>query len=915
MEKLTAQAKIKKMVFNNAGSIATARWADPDYIANKYFYKDGDVWIGRNPHNFEQGIGYKDERHMIVCAGNRSGKGRSFIVNNLALWEGSTITYDPKGELPIITAPRRGDGDQYCEGMGQDVFVLDPLGHSGIDEKYLGYFDPLSALDPEDKDGELATWAKRIANSLIEIPDSGESSEWAKRAVRLIALIIMHVMTSDRFKRKQKNLMTVLKLILEGDTELHEIIQKQHPDIDIGNPLKILLENMEENKACRGWIASDARNLLQQMEEVPKYFESVRGEASDRLDWFKSAGIEYSLTGKVTGEDRPKLNAFDPARLKTDPKGVSVYIVMPVEDLKTYGPWVQTVFTGIFAAVRRHKGKPATGHQILTFLDEFSSLGYQEYIASSLDNIAGEGMKLAIIMQNFGKLKKLYGDEMESFFTNAGLELYFGKVGQTALEYIKKELGETEVVKLARSKNFSKATGTANSTAIGEAKSEGGSASESETHSFGESEGKSWNWSKNVNYSDSKNWGKSNGESMGRNYGPHVFHLFPNSKSFGTNLNRNSGGSHTQGKGRTKGGGGNKSTTETHGTNKTTGSSWNTGTSYTETNTNTETETIGGGVAESFHKKPLLEPHEFNAFFNPVDWSDKDHPAYPGFALVRIQGEHPFFVRRSNYDQDPYFEKLFSADPVHGYLPLNEVPLLGYQYTEDHIFAIKFPEMMVKEKTYSASPLLRPLQNFKEDNELFSFTNADKANVRVRAPFSGRVMTVANDDQQKETGEIMTVKADRPINEQEKTDFKRGIFENCIKHIKRIMNAKNRKEQTQNEITELDQKMKLTTEQINRFEGQTETALYKHLEKGMLGWFLLPVILGFSFAGDVKGFWASTGTFFLTFIIGTAIVIGVLWLIAKGREVRWSGVNQEADKLRNEYRQMAKKKQDLEDKL
>ncbi len=54
------------------------------------------MWIGRNPHRFEDAIGYRDERHLMVCAGAGSGKGRSFIVNNLAMYPGSTITYDPK---------------------------------------------------------------------------------------------------------------------------------------------------------------------------------------------------------------------------------------------------------------------------------------------------------------------------------------------------------------------------------------------------------------------------------------------------------------------------------------------------------------------------------------------------------------------------------------------------------------------------------------------------------------------------------------------------------------------------------------------------------------------------------------------------------------------------------------------------
>ena len=206
---------------------------------------------------------------------------------------------------------------------------------------------------------------------------------------------------------------------------------------------------------------------------------------------------------------------FDPRQLKTNPQGISLFIVMPVDDLDLYEPWIQCLFIVIFAAMRQSKVKPK--FPVLTFLDEFSSLGYQEYIATFLDNIRGAGMKLCFIVQNYGTLKELYRDKMESFFTNSGLELYFGKIGETATEYVKRELGETQVVMVARSANKSKTdTETVSNTiTFGHTTSEGGSESHSRNEGF--------SFSNSVNWQDSKNFGESEGTSMGRNYGPHVF--------------------------------------------------------------------------------------------------------------------------------------------------------------------------------------------------------------------------------------------------------------------------------------------------------------------------------------------------------------------------------------------------------
>jgi len=842
----------------STGSIATARWADPDYIANRYYFTSGDFWIGRNPHNADQAIGYSDKRHVMICAGTRSGKGRSLVVNNLALWPGSIVNFDPKGDLPNILAARRGHGDQYCDGMGQDVFVLDPLNHSGVAAEYLAYFDPLSGLDPEDKDGELATWAKRIARSLIQIDEGTQGAEWAKRAVRLIALMIMHVLTSENFDDDERNLMTVLRLLMEGAEDVLAHIRAKRPDLsekDLPDPMFLLLDEMTENQACRGWIASDARSLRRQAETTPKFFESVRGEATDQLDWFKSAGIERSLKG--WGD---KTRRFDPLRLKSDPMGISVFIVMPVDDLETYSPWVQCVFLGIFAAMRSTKAPPASGHQVLAVLDEFSSLGYQEYISTSLDNIAGAGMKLAIVVQNYGTLKKLYGEKMESFFTNSGLEIYFGRVGETATDYLKKELGETEIVKVARSENTSQSQSDSVSTAIafGETSGTGGSETLTDTQSTAYSQSTNWNWSNGVNWSDSKNWGKSNGKNMGSNYGPHIFFEgLEHSNSYGTSLNYNTGASHTHGGSKTKGGGGSKGKTETSGQSRAQGSSWNRSTSRTETTTASQSRSnqIGSGLAESFHKKPLLEAHEINAYLRPLEEEDIDHPAYPGMALVRIQGESPFFVRRSNYDQDGYFERCFSTDPAHKFLPLNEQPLLGYQYTENHVLEIRLPDELADFGGYVALTDHRPPQIIPNDIPLFNYGKSQ--DVENGAGDSAlmpegriRVLAVGSEDGFVKKGSIISIKRDIAFDAEFKNTFGERIFakeleavreqkRRSIEQTKRIEAAKAQRER--------EERRRLETDRQNAIRYKTLRAeLASKSIKYFIGWAILSF---FSLAG------------------------------------------------------------------
>lgn len=790
---------------DSGGAIADAKWADPDYICDRYPFEPGKIWIGRNPHCFEDAVGYADSRHVLVCASSGAGKGRSFIINNLALWPGSVVTYDPKGELPQILAARRGQGDHLCEGMGQDVFVLDPLGKTGAGAEHLAYYDPVSNLDPED--GELPTWAKRIARSVISIQEGTESGEWAKRGARLIALIIMHVVTAD-YDESEKNLITVLRLIMEGAVDQLERIRQARPDIpknELPDPTEILLSEMCENDACRGWIASDARNLLRQAEKTPKFFESVRGEAADQLDWLKSEGIEASITGHIGGKRvMDQSRQLDPRRLKTDPRGISVFIVMPQDDLDTYRPWVQTMFIGIFAAMRSVQAAPASGHQALCVLDEFLSLGYHDYIAKAMDNIRGAGMKLVIIVQNFGGLKKLYSEQIDSFYSNCSLELYFGKVGEVAGDYLLKQLGEKEVVRTARntSASQSRQTQSSTSTAKGTTKSEGGSASVAESISIGETEGwstsfsdtrgssDSRSWSDSENLSHSKNWGAMRGNSMGKNYGPHIFwEGLSHSNNYGTNFNHSRGGGVTKGgsktrggssstsSSRTVGGGQSGSASRTSGQTKTEGKSWQNSESHTETQTQGTSEAyqIGGGEAETFHKKPLLSIQEMNAFFRDFHFEDRDHPAYPGLALVRITGEDAFFVRRSNYDQDPYFERCFSADPIHGYLPLHDQPTLGYQFTDDHLLPLGLPGML-SEAGYKGRPLARRFAWIERGGQIAEFDAPSRPHLSAEAPILARVVDVINPENQQAGDGIVMLRTEKPLSADERQAYYAAIF-------------------------------------------------------------------------------------------------------------------------------------------
>jgi type IV secretory pathway TraG/TraD family ATPase VirD4 len=58
-----------------------ARWLKPEELTGKdWNYEQGGLLLGRRAGRL---IGWKDDRHVFMVAGNRSGKGRSFLINYL----------------------------------------------------------------------------------------------------------------------------------------------------------------------------------------------------------------------------------------------------------------------------------------------------------------------------------------------------------------------------------------------------------------------------------------------------------------------------------------------------------------------------------------------------------------------------------------------------------------------------------------------------------------------------------------------------------------------------------------------------------------------------------------------------------------------------------------------------------------
>lgn len=576
-------------------ALATAEWADPEAFAEKNAYEPGKFWLGRSPVT-GQPLGYNDDRHVCLVSGSRSGKGTTAIIPNLCLWPGAIVVVDPKGENATVIAARRGSGSEHCEGMGQAVHVLDPFRVAQVDDTLRSRFNPLDTLDPSDS--RTIDEAGRIADAIVVINPETKDPFWDQSARSLVKGLILHVLTDAAFEGR-RNLITVRQLIARGDHEGVALL-REAGETEVASAQALLWQGVAVNPAFNGVVAGIGDSMANLAVNSAKQFESVLQVANRNTEFLDSPGMQECVS----------VSDFRLSDIKTDPKGVSVFLSLPQRYMGEHFRWLRMMISLIVNEMEAVPGQPAAGHRVLMCLDEFAGLKRMEVIENAVAQIAGYGVKLFFVLQSLEQLKATYKDTWETFLSNAGLKLFFGLDDFFSREYVSKFIGDTELLR---------ELGTASE-----------SMSSQTTQSTGSSSSKSWNSQQSTGYSLSDNW-KALPFFLRNTAG--YFAAISGKRQ--ATRNQNTGTSSSDG-----------------------GSDTSQSSSATMDGT-----TRGTGTNESLHKRPLITPDEVGRYFGRID--DEGDSVYPGLGLSVLTGTHPSPVQRVNYFEDSEFVGRFHPHPDH----------------------------------------------------------------------------------------------------------------------------------------------------------------------------------------------------------------------------------------------------------
>jgi hypothetical protein len=197
------------------------------------------------------------EKHVLILASSRSGKGVSLIIPNLLAWSGGVFVLDPKGENARATVRRRSS-------FGK-VAVIDPWGVSGLPATG---FNPLARVCTAGD--SMVTEATALAGALVV----GEENHWNHSAIALLRGLILHVVTSPEFEGKRDLVRVRWLLMALAPNDLAEKLMENTAAGGLVQQCGLSFLHTPESE--RGSILSTARQQTMVLDD-PRLQDSSRG--------------------------------------------------------------------------------------------------------------------------------------------------------------------------------------------------------------------------------------------------------------------------------------------------------------------------------------------------------------------------------------------------------------------------------------------------------------------------------------------------------------------------------------------------------------------------------------------------------------------------------------------------------------
>lgn len=384
-------------------------------------------------------------KHVIIAAPTRSGKGVGIVVPAALSWSGSLVVNDPKAELFALTSHFRKNI------LKQNVFKFEPLATDGSSCR-INVLD-FVRLRTEHENADVENIAKMICDPQGMGLDTGSDSDhWKKTAVALMSGVILHVLYSREIRNK--SLAGCDAFLSNPDKSMKKVFQEMLAYEHDPQLVRHWLTNEEKpTKTCPA-VAMSARDMLDRPEGEAG---SVMSSAKSYLALYRNPIIAKNIeTSDFSIED-----------LMYSDKAATLYLVNTPNSMENTRPLmrlivnvIMTTFTGDIEFDEKNRPKAKFKHPMLMVMDEFTStLGKMSIFANAISFVAGYGIKILIVIQDLVQLYDIYGDKGGQAITaNMHIQVWYATNNHDTASHLSKMLGQQTIRQETRSWNGGKSS-------------------------------------------------------------------------------------------------------------------------------------------------------------------------------------------------------------------------------------------------------------------------------------------------------------------------------------------------------------------------------------------------------------------------------------------------------------------------
>jgi type IV secretion system protein VirD4 len=399
-----------------------ARFANGGDLASKGMFKQSDTGIIVGRYNGKL-VRLPGQQFVILAAPTRSGKGVGIVIPNLLDYNESVVVLDIKQENFEITSGWRAS-------QGQEIYLFNPF----AEDRRTHRWNPLTYVssDPAFRVSDLMSIAAML------YPDGADDQKfWVSQARNAFMAFSLYLFENwDDMKNMGfpgANIAPTLGAIYRlssGD----------------GTDLKPYLKALATKPFLSGNARSAFANMLSQADET---FASIMGTFKEPLN----AWINPILDAATSADDF----------LLTDvrKKKMTIYIGIQPNKLAESRLIINLFFSQVINLNTKElpKGNPQLKYQCLLLMDEFTSIGKVDIIASAVAYMAGYNIRLLPIIQSMAQMDATYGkDVARTIITNHALQIIYAPREQQDANDYSDMLGYTTVRKqnLTRGREFSR---------------------------------------------------------------------------------------------------------------------------------------------------------------------------------------------------------------------------------------------------------------------------------------------------------------------------------------------------------------------------------------------------------------------------------------------------------------------------